>query len=101
MFNFTHTRRMSLSQAYVEFLNEAEARQALSLHKVNECAMCCIHIVGQFQMFIGHRYIELFPVAYDEMAAIVGLPQQPMGYGMVKQKHYTTMLTKLRHLLSQ
>jgi len=33
-------------------------------------------------MFIGHRYIELFPVQYDEMAAIVGLPPQP-NYSMV------------------
>ncbi len=34
------------------------------------------------QMYIGHRYIELYPVQYEEMAAIVGLPAQPMGYGM-------------------
>jgi hypothetical protein len=44
----------------VEFGSEQEAQGALGLNK----------------HYIGRRYIELSPVAYEEMAATVGLPAQ-------------------------
>jgi len=55
-------------EAYVEFMNGNDAQKAM----------------GRNRAHIGHRYIELFRVPYDEVASIVGLPrgnmQQPQPY---------------------
>jgi len=49
-------------EAYVEFMNGNDAQKAM----------------GRNRAHIGHRYIELFRVSYDEVAGIVGLPRGPM-----------------------
>jgi len=49
-------------EAYVEFMNGNDAQRAM----------------GRNRAHIGHRYIELFRVSYDEVAGIVGLPRGPM-----------------------
>eukprot|EP00466_Bigelowiella_natans_P002759 jgi/Bigna1/130412/aug1.11_g5120 len=54
-------RKNNGGEAFVEFQTSSEQRTGLSLHKEH----------------IGRRYIELFPVAYEEVAQIVGLPMDP------------------------
>lgn len=53
-------RKQTGGVAFVEFNTPQEARVALTRDRA----------------YIGTRYIELFPVDYDEMAATVGLPSQ-------------------------
>jgi len=50
-------RKPDGGEAYVEFLNGNDAQRAM----------------GQNRAHIGHRYIELFKVSYDEVAQVVGL----------------------------
>jgi len=56
-------------EAYVEFTNGNDAQKAM----------------GRNRAHIGHRYIELFRVSYDEVANIVGLPR---GGPMQQQQQF-------------
>merc|ERR1711865_123824 len=62
-------RKPNGGEAFVEFSNNDEARQALSLNK----------------QYLGSRYIDLHPVSYEEVAATVGASAmttpQMSGYG--------------------
>jgi len=56
-------------EAYVEFVNGNDAQKAMDRNRAH----------------IGHRYIELFRVSYDEIANVVGLPR---GGPMQPQQFY-------------
>jgi len=58
-------RKHNGGEAYVEFNNVFDAKQAMTKHKQN----------------IGRRYIDLFRVSYQEMAEVVGLPSSRSSYG--------------------
>jgi len=54
-------RKNNGGEGFVEFTSQSEQQTALKLHKEH----------------MGRRYIELFPVSYEEVAKIVGLPLDP------------------------
>jgi len=53
-------RKHNGGEAYVEFAYPFESQRALTLNKRH----------------LGHRYIDLIPVTYDEIADVVGLPRR-------------------------
>jgi len=54
-------RKNNGGEGFVEFTTQQEQQSAASLHKEH----------------MGRRYIELFPVSYEDVAKIVGLPLDP------------------------